>query len=108
MYRAFRIGSLVSINRGKSDSWKDFSLAFDLLKNNLQKFDFYKLLTNTYCCALIYIILGHLKNISLINKINLIFFVKKNYKFLKKIDLKPYMNKLYYKLFKFVFWGEII
>ena len=105
MYRAFRVGSLVSLNRNKSDSWKDFSLAFNLLKANLVNNNLYDLLFYTYCNALIYIILGHLKNISFKNKIKLIFYVRKNYCFLKELKHNTYKNNKYYKLFKLIFWG---
>ena len=102
MYRAFRKGSLVSINRGKSDSWKEFHLAFSLLKNNLKENNIYKTIKKTYINSLILTILGHLKNINLANKFQLIKYVRKNYKYLKSLHTKDVYNKYYFYLIKLI------
>lgn len=100
MYRACRAGSLVSINRGKSDSWKEFSLAFDLLEQNLKENNLFEKLYKTYINSLVVIILGHFKNISLPNKLNLIIYLHKNYSYLKKLKKEDIYNNYYFYLIK--------
>ncbi len=102
MYRAFRVGSLVSINRGNSDSWKEFNLAFNLLENNLKNNDIYKIIKKTYINSLIFIILGHLKNVNWVNKLQLIKYVRENYTYLKNLQKKDIYNKYYFYLIKLI------